>query len=285
MRKRIKNVSDLPEWFNLEKYQFAYELNALGWYEQLYVRTMCLTRAMKVVNHPDFNKDGYFDLFKGSLNSIRENPQVDLLNNERLSQCYSLGGVLYWLKQIKNPQPLLGVSSLTMKEYICQPFFIDPKRLEQAQKWYDARDKKTSKEPAWLNEPLRNSYQSDVGTLTDTLNINLHLPDTFLIESFKQYLSAQRKRIKSISPKHFRQSDFQNWAKLGILPFIDLILWEFEFTITIPYRVIADALYPNGDRGEETVRKTSYPLLTELTTAVTLNQLGAQASLEIAEKN
>ena len=38
MPKRIKNVSELPNWFQLKKYDKAKALDTTGWYEQLSVR-------------------------------------------------------------------------------------------------------------------------------------------------------------------------------------------------------------------------------------------------------
>ncbi|MBA2483690.1 MAG: hypothetical protein H0V39_04580, partial [Nitrosomonas sp.] len=35
MRKKIRSVSDLPEWFCLDKYEEAINLNAEGWLIQL----------------------------------------------------------------------------------------------------------------------------------------------------------------------------------------------------------------------------------------------------------
>ena len=45
MAKKIKHVSELPEWFKLEKYTFTNNLDAAGWYEQLSMRSICLYRT------------------------------------------------------------------------------------------------------------------------------------------------------------------------------------------------------------------------------------------------
>jgi hypothetical protein len=33
----VKSIKQLPEWFNLENYTLASNLNAKGWYEQLFI--------------------------------------------------------------------------------------------------------------------------------------------------------------------------------------------------------------------------------------------------------
>lgn len=38
MTKKIKHIRDLPEWFSLDKYSDAVNLDAAGWYEQLSLR-------------------------------------------------------------------------------------------------------------------------------------------------------------------------------------------------------------------------------------------------------
>ena len=38
MTSRIKHVSELPEWFHLDKYKKAIKLDAAGWHAQLALR-------------------------------------------------------------------------------------------------------------------------------------------------------------------------------------------------------------------------------------------------------
>jgi hypothetical protein len=54
----------------------------------------------------------------------------------------------------------------------------------------------------------------------------------------------------------------------------------------IPFRVIADAIYPLGKNGEETVRKTTAPLATSLIQHYNLRILIAQVAenLELKDK-
>ena len=49
MAKRIKHVSELPSWFDLKKYDFAEKLDALGWYQQLAIRGMCIYRIAEYI--------------------------------------------------------------------------------------------------------------------------------------------------------------------------------------------------------------------------------------------
>ena len=42
----VKSIDQLPEWFNLENYAPASDLNAKGWYEQLFIRWYCYITGM-----------------------------------------------------------------------------------------------------------------------------------------------------------------------------------------------------------------------------------------------
>lgn len=76
MKKRIKHVSELPEWFNLEKYNNARKLNANGWYEQLCIRGNILKyydlEFLDEVGLPKVMPQQ--DCFKEALKDVRENP-------------------------------------------------------------------------------------------------------------------------------------------------------------------------------------------------------------------
>lgn len=119
----------------------------------------------------------------------------------------------------------------------------------------------------------------------DLYQVNYNFSDEFLIENFKKCLALGRKKHQSIYRKPFQKSDFQHWTKLGILPYIDLFLWAKEEKIHITHRVLANALYPFGDKGEETIRKTTIPLVEEIVSPHTMMQLHAQARTTIVEKN
>ncbi len=127
--------------------------------------------------------------------------------------------------------------------------------------------------------------------LLEATRVNWELPDTILIEHFKQFLKINRPanydddQYKSFLKKCYRKPDFNEWQRLGILPFLDLTCWASESALVIPYRVMADAIYPPGEGGEETVRKTTAPLAEMLMSEEALDALAHQAALEIAESN
>lgn len=129
-----------------------------------------------------------------------------------------------------------------------------------------------------------NPRKESLNSMTDLYQINYDFSDEFLIENFKQCLAIARKKHKSIYHQPYHKSDFLHWAKLGVLPYLDLFLWSVEEK-HITHRVLANALYPYGDKGEETIRKTTIPLVEEIVSQNSMIQLYAQARTTIVEKN
>lgn len=120
--------------------------------------------------------------------------------------------------------------------------------------------------------------------------VDLSLPDAILVKAFKQWLKNARKETSTgKNSKRYRKPDFESWIRLGILPWLDLNIWEVEANVTIPNRVMANAIYLPGTGGEETVRKTTKPLALNLIkdeneTDCPLSSLAAQAAYEQFEK-
>jgi hypothetical protein len=90
--------------------------------------------------------------------------------------------------------------------------------------------------------------------------VNLDLPDSILLDSFKQWLVDARQNIQpEYTDKKYRKPDFVSWAQMGILPWLDLTIWAKQEGVSIPNRVMADAIFKPGEGGEEAVRKTTAP--------------------------
>jgi hypothetical protein len=290
MPKRLKHISELPEWFQLEKYEFTKSLFALGWYEQFFVRGTFLYHARDMRK----NNEIFPDDFKQAMQASRENPNAVIENDPRLANyCTydSTPGIpehpLKTLKQ-KSSRGLKAIKSITMRDYIGFKFLLQPERTRYIEDWFNQPNSKKETHPEdapWFNEPICNSYTPMYGKSADTVSINLRLPDSLLIESFKKYLAEKRKTVPAFSTKHYRETAYDHWADLGILPYLDLIIWGIETETQIPNRVLADALYPSGDKCEETIRKTTSQLAETLLDSKSIFQLIMQAAEDISEKN
>jgi hypothetical protein len=67
--------------------------------------------------------------------------------------------------------------------------------------------------------------------------------------------------------------DFNEWIRIGILPYLDLKIWEMQENVSIPNRVMADAIFTDEISGEETVRKTTDKLACQVLEGDILKEL------------
>jgi hypothetical protein len=135
-----------------------------------------------------------------------------------------------------------------------------------------------------MNEPVYKSASSDLNA-EGLINVNLDFSDDILIQEFKKWLSTMRVELNMrTKSKAIKQSDLNSWTLYGVLPYLDLKVWEREMNVSIPNRVMADAIYLRGVGGEETVRKTTTPLAGHLLSEKILKQLGEQVILQNPEQ-
>lgn len=290
---RIKHVSELPEWFDLKQYHKAKTLTAAGWYEQLFVRYYlyyAFERLLEGAGDEEFEDEGFIDAVDHTFAKIQENPIIDVTTDQQLSDEYLTRNLLA-LKQGKTKQTL-GVRSLAAVDLFAIQDY-DGKLFRKLKK----RWKKTihiediSPIENLIYQPLH--QLDDFHLMNKFAVIDWELPDGVLIEHFKQFLKINRPETinfeddedTNLLKKYYRNPDFNEWCRLSVLPYLDLKFWALEEDIKIPNRVMADAIFPAGENGEETIRKTTAPLVKRLMTEESLAALLHQAALEIAEKN
>lgn len=289
MPRKIRHINELPEWFKLEKYAAAKTLDAAGWYEQLSIRN-CLSslRIHRVrENLPALQQN------LEALEALQATPIIDVDNNF-LIKALCCGGELWELKS-KKPNYSLGVHLSTVREhYLAEGNIEDEKRIYARNFFSQIFDENLFEHPIkplkytcqdWIDEPIdfiRNSPDYGVH-----IKVDLGLPDKVLIEQFKQFLINLRSPLKQagVSIDNKLRPDFEGWVKFGILPYLDLNTWAELEGVLIPNRVMADAIFPVGEGGEEVVRKTTQKIADEILTKSHLNKLAALAAYEIAEQN
>ncbi len=289
MPKKIKHVNELPDWFDLEKYTAAKTLDAAGWYEQLSVRN-CLSSLLSY-NLRDNLPISQQDL--EALEALRATPIIDV-NDNFLIRVLCCGGELWELKTGK-PRYSLGVHMTSVREHYRTENNIESKKRTYARNFFSQIfSGNLFKQPIvplkypckdWIDEPIDNIRSSP--DFNVHINVDMGLPDKVLIEQFKQLLINLRSALQQVgvSIDNKLRPDFEGWAKFGILPYLDLNTWAELEDVTIPNRVMADAIFPVGEGGEEVVRKTTQKIADEILTESHLNKLAALAAHEIAERN
>ncbi|MEF8730669.1 MAG: DUF6387 family protein [Candidatus Accumulibacter meliphilus] len=287
MSRLLRKASELPDWFDRSNYDAAAYLDAAGWYEQLSVRRV-ISYMVNDWPHPSQN-------VIDAISVVRKSPIVDVMQLDReMAVCYFMGGALWELKN-KTLRYSYGVHLATVRElYLTERGIYDSKRdyargffaqIFDDDDFFDRKEIKY-KHQDWIDEPVDNVSLSRDHQIT--LQANLNLPDGVLIEQFEQLLKRERRsrtpRVRQPRPSS-RRPNFANWISFAVLPYLDLRNWADQNNVSIPNRVMADAIFPAGEGGEEVVRKTTAPLAKELLTDKHLELLSSLAAQEIAEGN
>lgn len=293
MTKQIRKLSSLPEWFDLSKYDKANSLDSSGWYEQLAVRQGLLS----MIGSPRWDRcqnNSHKKIAQGTIRVlalVRDSPIVNVHENELL-KIYFLGGAMHELKTLA-PRYSLGVHlSTTRNLYITEGHIEKDKRayarnffaelLDDDIDWMTPLKYKCTD---WIDEPVDSITTSSSSEVN--VSVNLSLPDKLLIKQFSQMLQSLRNGMLSsgVAAPPTRKQEAKNWVRFSVLPYLDLQIWEREADVRISNRVMADAIFPPGEGGEEVVRKTTAEIARELVTRKSLESLAALAAYEIAERN
>jgi len=110
------------------------------------------------------------------------------------------------------------------------------------------------------------------------LKINLNAPDDLIFTQCKAALSKARESQQVSPPRRsFTEKDFHKWYTFGVLPYCDLSIWANYKDVTIPHRVMADAIFADGVKGEESIRRVTVPLVHFLMDNAVIYQLHSQS--------
>jgi hypothetical protein len=254
---KIESVRDLPEWFDIEKYNGCESFRAADWYQALFFR-FSLFQYMECIDHPEIGESIKRDLF-----SVRANP-LNLL---------SLVNAPF-----SNLKFMPPVSTLTFGRLLEQcriERVVD--RVSSARRELFASDLMRHNIPTSIDEmPLLLSR-------FEAVTVDLGATDSVILESFRLWLKDARSSRPEIKTSRNKPA-YGNWARYGLLPYLDLWLWEKETGDNIPDKVISSALSRNGyDAGEGNVRKTVGKWARDL--MQDLSALHALAAIETAEQS
>ena len=286
--KRIKHISALPGWYSLEKYNKAENLDAAGWYEQLSVRAdmsvMIEGRQGQTGEPPGISRQT-----AQALALMRATPIIDLAGDGLLHTLFH-GGALAELKT-RDPLYTPGVRLITVRNHYMTERSIQKEKRTHARSFFNQFDDRGSLKPLeykareWMDQPI-DWISGGSGVCVNT-QVNLLLPDKVLITQFKQFLKDRRNALQraGASIENRQKPDFAAWRRFGVLPYLDLRMWEHEAGIKLSNRVMADAIFPPGEGGEEVVRKTTAKLAHLLLARKHLETLAAIAAQEITERN
>ena len=166
----IRHALDLPEWFELENYADASNLDVAGWHDQLFVRKMLVLLCTP----------GERFFFQGVIDDIRSNPIVDsdkdadfraMFKNHALDDATS-----------GTPQHAFGVSVQTVRSLSAMRDALTEERKKQLSDWRHALDTafderadfdyihSTHKE--WIDQPVSQSVDRGALLYEEAFTVN-----------------------------------------------------------------------------------------------------------------
>lgn len=93
------------------------------------------------------------------------------------------------------------------------------------------------------------------------ITINPYYPDNVIVDELLKLLPKIRKKIGfNKKNKALTKKDLLNWASYKLLPYLDLKILELADGCKITNAVICSTLYPKGEYGEDSLRKSVEPI-------------------------
>jgi hypothetical protein len=268
-----KGSAGLPEWFDIEQYQQTEHYRAMEWHQQLAVRfvfherlcgekkdqKICDIWLHMVAAGPCLDNNEFHDAFVAcgiveptpKFASIIEPPGDGLIR-----RLMSIDDPVHGVKVMNNQD----MRHLTME---------------------DAPDDETDRK-TWHSEPFFDE-STFANPLARYMEVDFRLPEELLKKQFAECLIEQKKNIKKTVAPFFKSQDFSVWYNSGVLPYIDLRLWELASGHAFRWSAFVAALDTiiNQDVGsEEACRKTVKPLANKLMTENAIFILSHQAHQE-----
>lgn len=116
------------------------------------------------------------------------------------------------------------------------------------------------------------------------LRIDLRLPHELRVQQVEQVLAVLQAQLPENAPI-VRELDFPKWIEFGVLPYLDLLVWQHQTGVRLSYAAMAELLFQSDlKKGEETVRKTTARLANELVTEAALREVHGHAVIENSRK-
>jgi hypothetical protein len=263
MSKSVRSIKDLPSWFNLAKYESLADLRPVDWLWQFVARA-------KLFELAELQDDCLPELLQilGAAPILSEDSDI------RLRALVMQTGLV---DPAEDGAPAAsGVYLGNVFDHLNDARTIDPTKLAAAV----AVDRKLRSPATPLDEqfslaPMLDQLAKPLAYLMPNpgpmvpLYIDATMPDWLLLRQLRAALHEVR-RLPGV-PKNedlaARQPRPATWLRAGVLPYLDLNLWAKHTGRRIPRRVMADAIFPPGEGGEDLLYDTTEPWARQLISA------------------
>ncbi|MFC1776928.1 DUF6387 family protein [Pseudomonadota bacterium] len=229
--KRIRDAKDLPGWFNLANYDGTESLLADQWYMLIHKRNW-IYRAARL---------------RGK-NSVLSPQNLRMIDVNRL-----------FYELVDAPLNHSDYGDFASRFQI----LFDIPLYEEVSKF-------ASYLPMWreaVKKELASNYceRPQYPYWRVPLFVDLRYSDEELKLRFDELIEKMRDQCQyPMITKRKRQYQIENWSECGLLPYVDLKLWEIISGNSITHSVMTDAINPPGCGSEDQTRKTVDKLAQEL---------------------
>lgn len=270
--RRIKN-QQLPEWFDIARYERSENLDLRGWHLNLVPRMIlcdllkekgkyrqqlqkCFEKHIARVDNLlviENESDSIDDQFALTNYSEDAESRLTQATVRSLPASYSVWAIA----QALNDDSDLSKSLLSASKKV---WAIDHPAGENE---LDDMTDNLVDQPIDLLE--RKGTQLEDQYLH--IEVDMFAPDSMIISSFQEWLKAAREVFDLPSRNLFTPAEIRKWSKFQILPFIDLTVWAELAAVKIPDQAMGVALFPNEHDVSlnERIAKVVRPMANRLT--------------------
>jgi hypothetical protein len=233
-----KGSARLPAWFDVKKYAPVRDFSAKDWFQQLSLRRE-LFEAIKPDGKPLwYTSKRYVPKF---LDLIMRNPVVtseaakNCISSRRQSQRWRDVAIEVIFDTIFEPEAYVRHFANCDVPSLYHAFEEGLKKLAAGAKipvpTVKLEEPFGIETPANLSEQAMNSVDRFLMSSVDDrhnfiLSVNMSAPNEILIGEFEDLLKTHRKAFGEAPSPIDKSRDFADWFKCGILPYLDLKLWE-----------------------------------------------------------
>ncbi|SFH74646.1 hypothetical protein SAMN05216206_0104 [Pseudomonas guineae] len=260
---KIDRVEDLPEWFDLEKYKGAESFGVTEWIYHLRNRWHLFD------SFDELKKQGItVESFPGSDHWLPGN--LERFRSDPLRVEEGLSDVLH-----------PPVRDMAFGDLAGQRYFEDHAACQDE---YSADDVEYWQFMAACDEPVREGLAASVGLMKARMSpgfplmVDLRATDSVLITAFSRWLKNERAKQPASTSSKRELPAYNDWAGFGLLPYLDLTLWEGETGNKLTLNIMAQAV--GYFRGGDSFRKTVPSLAAKLMHS--LNELECLGVIESA---
>jgi hypothetical protein len=280
--KKLKKLSEKPEWFDISKYDKATTLGLEEWYMQIEIRAL-LPEPIDLDLEESESPDGDFRikhwLTQIKIDPIFENKGIVIPDDLRDLDCSYPDSEAWSPVRNFKVSDLRGINR-ALKIAADGEELIAYCKGEPSDK--TPMDLKTSINLGNKAVHLLSGVHRWILTHDVALTANLQASDEQLILEFKSWLKQARIDLgyNSTSEKMFSYIDFKDWCKYAILPYFDLTTWAKFHKLEFTHSLMSELIFPNagieGFNGDDRVKRETRRRSAEIFNFKTVDALRAQ---------